>query len=115
MLTLSTDCALIRRSSWPAGSYPIPAGTCGSRTVRLGRTRQLAPTAANGRLRRPAADGRQRGVWAKMPHRGHCQEPSREVSADGGRTSRRGTKIKQTVWKYRWRRGRPLYQSGLMC
>jgi hypothetical protein len=30
-LTISTDCALIRRSSWPAGGYPIPAETCGSR------------------------------------------------------------------------------------
>jgi hypothetical protein len=30
-LTISTDCALIRRSSWPAGGYPILAETCGSR------------------------------------------------------------------------------------
>src|SRR6202035_5144010 len=27
-LTISTGCALIRRSSWPALGYPIPAGIC---------------------------------------------------------------------------------------
>lgn len=30
----------------------------------------------NVRNRRSAAYGRRRGIWAKMPHSGHCLEPS---------------------------------------
>jgi hypothetical protein len=40
--TTSISYGLIRRSSWPAGDYPIPAGTCArSRPSHGGRTCRL--------------------------------------------------------------------------